>query len=105
MRQIRNVLFFLLGFTLVVSCAAAMAGDTAPDDPSKISVDATVLTFIHVMGCPRGKQELFVFFNDHGKTKVLHLIDGQIPPLQEALKKTIGDVGGYNRTFNCGTSA
>ena len=77
----------------------------ATPDEKKISADAVVTTFIHILGCPAGKQELFVFFNDHGKTKVLHLMDEQIAPLQETLKKMIGDVDGYNRKFDCGIGA
>ena len=77
----------------------------ATPDEKKISADAVVTTFIHILGCPTGKQELFVFFNDHGKTKVLHLMDEQIAPLQETLKKMIGDVDGYNRKFDCGIGA
>ncbi len=72
---------------------------------AEISKDAVVTTFIHIFGCPAGKQELFVFYRDGTRTKVVHLVDEEVTMNEEVLKKAIGDVNGYNRKFDCGTGA
>ena len=63
-----------------------------------------VTAFIHIIGCPAGKQELFIFIAENGKTKVIHMFDEEITQNSEAIKKLIGDVNGYNRKFECGVS-
>jgi hypothetical protein len=73
-------------------------------DPSLIAGDAIVKTWIHIEGCPAGKFELFIFFDDHGKTKVAHFTD-EDNVSQKAFVAILGQIDGYQRRFECGTGA
>jgi hypothetical protein len=94
----------LLSVLLLIGACATTRATEGQGAGKDIAADAVVTTWIHIVGCPSGAFELFIFFADHGKTKVAHFTErDNLDPT--VFKTLLGNVLGYQRQFDCGTGA